>query len=76
MSPGREGRAAWSPAGGPPVSPLQRPPAPVRVDGRGQVRYGPASLWTPSEGPYRRETGGAGGEPDGRTIAIRKATWD
>lgn len=76
MSAAAGRRAAWSPADGPAASPHQLPPRPLRVDGRGQVLYGPDALWTPSEGPYRRETGGAGGEPDGRTIAIRKACWD
>lgn len=69
-------RAAWNPADGPEAAPQQILPAPSRVDARGRVIRVPGALWTPSEGPCRPETGGAGGEPDGRTIPIRKDCWD
>jgi hypothetical protein len=69
-------RAAWNPADGPAAAPQQILPAPSRVDGRGRVMRGPGAPWTPSEGPCRLETGGAGGEPDGRTIPVRKDCWD
>jgi hypothetical protein len=68
--------AAWNPADGPGAAPQQILPAPSHVDARGRVVRGPGAPWTPSEGPCRPETGGAGGEPDGRTIAIRKDCWD
>jgi hypothetical protein len=70
------GRGAWNPADGPGVAPQQMLPPPSQVDGRGAVRRGPGALWTPSEGPCRADPGGAGGEPDGRTIAMRKDCWD
>ena len=31
---------------------------------------GDGGLWTPSEGPVRYDPGGAGGEPDGKTVPI------
>jgi hypothetical protein len=67
---------AWSPERGPAAAPQQRVPPPPRVDARGRVVRGPGALWTASEGPCRPETGGAGGEPDGTTIPIRKDCWD
>lgn len=73
----RHGRATshrvWSPATGHEVVPeqLPPPPAPVAADGHVERR-----LWAATEGPTRHEVGGAGGEPDGHTISIRKVVWD
>ncbi len=66
-------RAAWRPSDGPGAAALQLPPAPGVVAGDGSVSSG---LWTPSEGPCRPEPGGAGGEPNGRALAIRKDCWE
>lgn len=67
---------AWNPADGPGPAPQQRIPAPSFVRADGSTLRGSGALWVPSEGPCRPETGGAGGEPDGRTIPIRKVCWD
>jgi hypothetical protein len=64
---------AWNPARGPGVAAQQRPPPPAVVRSDGSVDR---KLWTPSEGPCRNEVGGAGGEPDGRSMPIRKVCWD
>jgi len=61
-------RNAWSPTEGPCAAPQQQVPARTAVRGDGQdVREG--GLWTPSEGPVRREPGGPGGETDGEAHA-------
>ena len=69
---------AWNPAEGPDAAPQQQlpPPAAVRPDGWTPRLDAGGALWTPSQGPSRPETGGAGGEPSGRAIAIRKECWD
>ncbi len=67
---------AWNPADGPPISPLQRPPRRPVVASDGSTSRGSGALWAPSQGPCRPETGGAGGEPSGRNIPIRKDCWD
>jgi hypothetical protein len=60
-------KRAWSPAEGPPAAPQQIPARSGRVSGSGEDdRRG--GLWAPSEGPVRCDPGGAGGEPDGRTV--------
>lgn len=69
-------RTAWNPADSSEATPQQIVPPPSRVDPRGEVVRLPGALWHPSEGPCRPETGGAGGEPEGRTIPIRKDCWD
>ncbi len=63
----------WNPASGHDAAPEQRPPAPAPIHPDGSVDR---QLWAPSEGPYRTETGGAGGEPDGHSLPIRKVCWD
>ncbi len=60
------GKHAWSPADGPGAAPQQIPPRPGHVSGSGDDRR--SGLWAPSEGPVRSDPGGAGGEPDGKTI--------
>jgi hypothetical protein len=68
---------AWNPADGPGAARQQRlpPPAAIRSDGS-TARLDADALWAPSQGPSRHETGGAGGEPSGHSIAIRKECWD
>lgn len=65
-------RKVWSPAHGPGVAPQQIPPGSgdfaLRGDGDTDRAHG--GLWAPSEGPYRHDPGGPGGEPNGRTIPI------
>jgi hypothetical protein len=66
--------AVWNPSAGAPTSieQLPRPPSTVRSDG--SVR-GPRSA--ASEGPCPSEVGGgAGGEPDGRSLPIYRVCWD
>ena len=60
-------KSAWSPAEGPHAAPQQLPPRSGHVSGDGDDdrRTG---RWAPSEGPVRSDPGGAGGEPDGKTI--------
>lgn len=67
---------AWNPADAPGPAPQQwiPPRSPVAPDG--STLRGSGALWAPSGGPCRAEPGGAGGEPDGRTISIRKECWD
>jgi hypothetical protein len=69
-------RAVWNPGAGPDVARQQVPPRPAVVDASGRVRCIPGCTWMPSEGPCRGEPGGAGGEPDGRSISIRTFCWD
>ncbi|ACL66997.1 conserved hypothetical protein [Anaeromyxobacter dehalogenans 2CP-1] len=63
----------WNPADGHPVAPEQLPPRHGAVHPDGSEER---PLWAPSEGPCRTETGGAGGEPDGRGLPIRRVSWD
>ncbi len=63
----------WSPAEGPSSAPEQQVPAPAELLADGSV---PRVLWAPSEGPCRVDPGGAGGEPNGRSLPIRKVVWD
>jgi hypothetical protein len=63
----------WDPSAGHGVASEQRPPPPARVEPDGTVT---GELWAPSEGPCRRETGGAGGEPEGHGLPIRRVCWD
>lgn len=65
--------AAWRPIDGSGATAQQIPPPPAVVAGDGKVSPG---LWRPSEGPCRPETGGAGGEPSGEALPIRKVCWD
>jgi hypothetical protein len=51
----------------------QLPPLPSTVLSDGSVR-GQRSV--ASEGPCRTEVGGAGGEPDGRSVPIYRVCWD
>jgi hypothetical protein len=69
---------AWNPAEGPDAARQQLPPRPpaIRADGWTERLDEGGALWAPSQGPSRPETGGAGGEPNGRTVAIRKDCWD
>ncbi|HEX9290374.1 MAG TPA: hypothetical protein VF904_12700 [Anaeromyxobacteraceae bacterium] len=64
-------RRVWSPADGPGVARQQVPPTAHGVDGDGVTdRACRGGLWAPSEGPVRKDPGGPGGEPNGRTIPI------
>lgn len=64
----------WDPSSGHGIEPEQRPPAPATASSDGSVRR--RKLWGASEGPSRTETGGAGGEPDGHSVPIRRVCWD
>jgi hypothetical protein len=59
---------AWSPAEGPGAAPQQIPRRGGHVAGDGEDDRASGGLWAPSEGPVRSDPGGAGGEPDGKTI--------
>lgn len=61
------GKHAWSPAEGPGVAPQQVPRRSGHVSGDGEDDRS-TGLWAPSEGPVRSDPGGAGGEPDGKTV--------
>ena len=63
-------RRVWSPADGPGAAPQQKPHGAFRVNGDGTTERSSHGLWTPSEGPVRRDPGGPGGEPNGHTIPI------
>jgi hypothetical protein len=63
-------KRAWSPEDGPDAAPQQRPPVGFEAFGDGSTERSRAGLWTPSEGPVRRDPGGPGGEPNGRTTLI------
>jgi hypothetical protein len=65
--------AVWDPSAGHEIASEQRPPSPGRVDPDGTIER---TLEVPSEGPCRAEVGGAGGEPEGRSLPIRKVSWD
>ena len=71
MKCGMARKHAWSPAEGPEAAPQQIPHRSGHVSGSGDDdrRTG---LWAPSEGPVRYDPGGAGGEPDGKTIPDRR----
>jgi hypothetical protein len=64
---------AWNPEIGADVAPQQRPPPVAVVLPDGTVTAG---LWAPTEGPCRRDPGGAGGEPEGRSLPIRRVCWE
>ncbi|HET7753257.1 MAG TPA: hypothetical protein VFK85_05045 [Anaeromyxobacteraceae bacterium] len=72
ISTPRDARS-WNPGQGAGVAEQQVPPAPAVVRSDGSVDR---MLWTPTEGPCRTEVGGAGGEPDGTSVPIRKVSWD
>ena len=64
----------WDPSAGSLVSPEQVPPPPATVLSDGSVR---GQLSVASEGPCSTEVGGgAGGEPDGRSLPIYRVSWD
>lgn len=64
----------WDPSAGSPATPEQLPPAPATVHSDGGVT-GQRSV--ASEGPCLTEVGGgAGGEPDGRSLPIHRVSWD
>jgi hypothetical protein len=65
--------SVWDPSVGHDTASEQRPPGPGRVDPDGTIER---TLEVPSEGPCRPEVGGAGGEPEGRSLPIRKVSWD
>ncbi len=66
--------AVWDPSKGDPIAAEQRPPSPATVRGDGSVR---AQRSVASEGPCLTEVGGgAGGEPDGRSLPIQRVSWD
>jgi hypothetical protein len=65
---------AWDPSAGSPMSPEQLMPLPSTVGPDGSV-LGQRSV--ASEGPCPTEVGGgAGGEPDGRSLPIFRVSWD
>lgn len=68
MSPAMKG--VWNPADGHDAAPQQRVPVGTEVFGDGSTERARFGLWTPTEGPVRRDPGGPGGEPNGRTIPI------
>ena len=63
----------WDPSAGHEIATEQRPPTPARVDPDGTIER---KLEVPSEGPCRPEVGGAGGEPEGHSVPIRRVSWD
>jgi hypothetical protein len=64
-------KRAWTPADGAGAHPSQIPQQGSRMYGDGSTdRARGQGLWTPSEGPVRSDPGGAGGEPDGKTVPI------
>jgi hypothetical protein len=64
----------WDPSAGELVAPAQRPPAPATVHSDGSVDV---QRSVASEGPCPTEVGGgAGGEPDGRSLPIYRVSWD
>lgn len=64
----------WDPSAGSVMAPQQRPPPPATVLSDGSVRE---QRSVASEGPCPTEVGGgAGGEPDGRSMPIYKVSWD
>jgi hypothetical protein len=64
----------WDPSAGSPASPEQLPPRPATVRSDGEVS---AERSVASEGPCPTEVGGgAGGEPDGRSMPIYRVCWD
>ena len=66
--------AVWDPSAGSLATPEQRPPLPATVGSDGSVG-GQHSV--ASEGPCLTEVGGgAGGEPDGRSLPIYRVSWD
>jgi hypothetical protein len=66
--------AVWDPSAGSLMATEQRPPPPATVLSDGSVR---GQLSVASEGPCQTEVGGgAGGEPDGRSLPIYRVSWD
>ena len=66
--------AVWDPSAGDPSAPEQLAPPPATVLSDGSVR-GQRSV--ASEGPCPTEVGGgAGGEPDGKSLPIFRVSWD
>jgi hypothetical protein len=64
----------WDPSAGAPMSPEQLPPVPSTVEPDGSVLR---QRSVASEGPCPTEVGGgAGGEPDGRSMPIYRNSWD
>lgn len=64
----------WDPSAGSLMAPEQLPPRPATVLSDGSVR---GQLSVASEGPCPTEVGGgAGGEPDGRSLPIYRVSWD
>ena len=64
----------WDPSAGHSMSPEQCPPQPATVHSDGSVS-GQHSV--ASEGPCLTEVGGgAGGEPDGKSLPIYRVSWD
>jgi hypothetical protein len=63
-------KRSWSPADGPDAAPQQIPRSGSRIFGDGRTERAAGGLWAPTEGPYRSDPGGPGGEPDGKTISI------
>lgn len=64
----------WDPAAGSPAAPEQLPPRPATVHSDGAVS---AERSVASEGPCLTEVGGgAGGEPDGKSLPIYRVSWD
>jgi hypothetical protein len=64
----------WDPSAGSEVAPEQLPPSPATVHGDGSLS---PQRSVASEGPCLTEVGGgAGGEPDGRSLPIYRVSWD
>ena len=64
----------WDPSAGSLATPEQRPPPPATVHSDGTVQGQRSAA---SEGPCLTEVGGgAGGEPDGRSLPIFRVSWD
>jgi hypothetical protein len=64
----------WDPSAGSPMSPEQLMPRPSTVGPDGGVQE---QRSVASEGPCPTEVGGgAGGEPDGRSLPIYRVCWD
>jgi hypothetical protein len=64
----------WDPSAGERTAKEQRPERPATVRSDGSVRE---QRSVASEGPCLTEVGGgAGGEPDGRSLPIHRVSWD
>jgi hypothetical protein len=66
-------RRVWNPALGTKGTPHPGVPSPATVQPDGTVER---RLWASSAGPCRTDPGGAGGQPEGRSMPIRKDCWD